>query len=279
MKRLTKNKKSNSKKDWVSEKTAYLISKEGMKADQAYAVANSMYEQHYKQVGGIQKPVSDYNGELPNLTGLGQNPNFNPNPTFNIEQGKQIIEDNNTYNNIQTADDKRMLKQYAFDSANGVWDNNRPNENYKQQFFDVYGGIDIPTAAYTLGEGIQTGNTLETVGSGLKLLTGLGRNAFAGAGNAKRNEFILKDAQQKYRDSLTPDAQSFQMGGEMMSPPQEQPQIDPNQVAQALQQGADPNEILQILTDTLYNTYNNLPNEASKSAFLKSIGIDIDSLI
>lgn len=248
MKRLPKYKKGgNTKTDFISEKTAYLISKEGMKASEAYAVANSMYEQQYKQVGGIQKPTINYNGENPDLMGLGQNPNFTPNPTFNIDQGKQIIEDTNIYDNKQTSQDRKMLKQYAWDSANGVWDNNPQNQNYKQQFFDVYGGIDIPTSAYTLGEGIETGNTLETVGSGLKLLTGLGRNAFAGAGNARRNNFILKDAQEKYRDSLTPDAQSFQMGGEMMPPPQE---VDPNQVAEALQQGADPNEVLQMLMES-----------------------------
>ena len=252
MKRLPKYKKGgNSKTDFVSEKTAYLISKEGMKASEAYAVASSMHEQQYKQVGGIQKPTINYNGENPDLMGLGQNPNFNPSPTFNIDQGKQIIEDTNIYDNKQTSQDRKMLKQYAWDEANGVWDNNPQNQNYKQQFMDVYGGIDIPTSAYTLGEGIETGNTLETVGSGLKLLTGLGRNAFAGAGNARRNNFILKDAQEKYRDSLTPDTQSFQMGGEMMPPPQEQSQqIDPNQIAQALQQGADPNEVLQMLVSS-----------------------------
>jgi hypothetical protein len=339
MKRLPKYKKGgNTKTDFISEKTAYLISKEGMKADQAYAVANSMYQQQYKQVGGgfqLPKPQINTVGETYDLTGLEQNPNFNPSPTFNIDQGKQIIEDNNIYDNKQTSRDKRMLKQYAWDSANGAWGDNPQNQNYKQQFFDVYGGIDIPTSAYTLGEGIQTGNALEIAGSGLKLLTGLGRNAFAGAGNAKRNEYIQKDAQEKYRDSLTPDAQSFQMGGtsnsvapqmpvknilynvrtegiregnleggyytrvdyengqkdyltseglrnfknmsnyrqfiekqgkkpntklelayntpsfqmggEMMPPPQE---IDPNQVAEALQQGADPNEVLQMLVQS-----------------------------
>ena len=339
MKRLPKYKKGgNSKTDFISEKTAYLIAKEGMKPDQAYAVANSMHEQQYKQVGGgfqLPKPQISTTVENPVLMGLGQNPNFKPSPTFNIDQGKQIIEDTNIYDNNQTSQDRRMLKQYAWDSANGVWDNNPQNENYKQQFMDVYGGVDIPTAAYTLGEGIQTGDALQTVGSSLKLLTGLGRNAFAGAGNAKRNEFILKDAQEKYRDSLTPKPNSFQNGGINMQgydnyedelksrapqkpvkrilhgvqtnevkegslPPgkytkveygdntfdyltdegfenfkrmnnfriyQEQQakpkenlmasmqeggtqQVDPNQIAQALQQGADPNEILQMLVSS-----------------------------
>jgi hypothetical protein len=255
MKRLPKYKKGgNTKTDFISEKTAYLITKEGMKPDQAYAVANSMYEQQYKQVGGgfqLPKPQISTTVENPDLIGLGQNPNFNPSPTFNIDQGKQIIEDNNIYDSTQTSQDRKMLKQYAWDEANGAWGDDSQNQNYKQQFFDVYGGVDIPTAAYTLGEGIQTGDALQTVGSSLKLLTGLGRNAFAGAGNAKRNEFILKDAQEKYRDSLTPKPMSFQMGGEIMPPPQEQSQqIDPNQIAQALQQGADPNEILQMLVQS-----------------------------
>lgn len=217
MRKLPKYKKGgNTKTDFISEKTAYLITKEGMKPSEAYAVANSMYEQQYKQVGGgfqLPKPQISTTVENPDLMGLGQNPNFNPSPTFNIDQGKQIIEDNNIYDNTQTADDKKMLRQYAWDEANGAWGDNSQNQNYKQQFMDVYSGVDIPTAAYTLGEGIQTGDALQTVGSSLKLLTGLGRNAFAGAGNAKRNEFILKDAQEKYRDSLTPKPMSFQNGG------------------------------------------------------------------
>jgi len=242
MKRLPKYKKGgNTKTDFISEKTAYLISKEGMKASEAYAVANSMYEQQYKQVGGIQKPVINYNGENPDLNKPSQ-------ADINTYNNYQAIPPQGISLNIDDTTDQgnNYLSQEQIDKNKEKYQNT--NKNYKYQFFDPYKGIDIPTSAYTLGEGIETGNTLQTVGSGLKLLTGLGRNAFAGAGNARRNNFILKDAQEKYRDSLTPDTQSFQMGGEMMPPPPQQ--VDPNQIAQALQQGADPNEILQMLVSS-----------------------------
>jgi hypothetical protein len=183
MKRLPKYKKGgNTKTDFISEKTAYLITKEGMKPSEAYAVANSMHEQKYKQIGGVQNQ--------PTLTTSLPTDYYNTNPSL---LNNYSLSPTTTYSPIETEEPQ--------------------NQNYKQQFFDVYGGVDIPTAAYTLGEGIQTGDALQTVGSSLKLLTGLGRNAFAGAGNAKRNEFILKDAQEKYRDSLTPKPMSFQNGG------------------------------------------------------------------
>ena len=156
MKRLPKYKKGgNSKTDFISEKTAYLISKEGMKPDQAYQVASSMHEQQYKQYGGLQNqpninsllqsqilsPQQDFSVQnqsylqntftpaqpqqnvttsslgnnifqkplLPNtenesldLTGLGQNTNYKPNPNFEAEQGRQLIGDENIYNNNQT---------------------------------------------------------------------------------------------------------------------------------------------------------------------------------
>jgi len=283
MKRLPKYKKGgNTKTDFISEKTAYLITKEGMKPSEAYAVANSMHEQKYKQIGGVQNQ--------PTLTTSLPTDYYNTNPSL---LNNYSLSPTTTYSPIETEEPQ--------------------NQNYKQQFFDVYGGVDIPTAAYTLGEGIQTGDALQTVGSSLKLLTGLGRNAFAGAGNAKRNELfqnggINLQGYDNYEDELKSRApqkpvkrilygvqtnevkegslppgkytkveygdntfdyltdegyesfkrmNNFRIYQEQQARPKTDivasmqdggtQQVDPNQVAQALQQGADPNEVLQML--------------------------------
>ena len=285
MKRLPKYKKGGSSKtDFISEKTAQLISKEGMKASEAYAVANAMYMQQNKeyQYGGFQLNAQNKNpfSQLqtpPNEIGFQPQTQFgstnyvSPLSTDSLKAGENFIKENPLPQGIVSNSlnlETPIMDKYGYDYKSTQNNNNnsiqKPNENYRQQFFDSYAGIDIPTSAYTLGEGIQTGNTWETIGSGVKLAAGLARNAFAGAGNAKRREYVLKDAQEKYRDSLTPDAQGFQMGGYYQSggmqspqeeqmegkrsnPQEDQGEIDPNQIAQALQQGADPNEVIQMI--------------------------------
>lgn len=46
-------------------------------------------------------------------------------------------------------------------------------------------------------------------------------------------------------------------------------------VSQSLQQNIAPKQILKILVDNLYGTYNNLPNEKTKTDFLNSLGINL----
>lgn len=84
------------------------------------------------------------------------------------------------------------------------------SQNY--QFFNPYGGYDIPTAAYTLGTNIQEGDALGITGSAGKLLTGLGRNIVSGLGAANRNQFVLNEANQKRREALT-QTEYLQEGG------------------------------------------------------------------
>jgi hypothetical protein len=68
------------------------------------------------------------------------------------------------------------------------------------QFFNPYGGVDIPTAATTLGQSISNKNTLGTVTSSVKLAAGLGRNVLGGLGAQKRTNQTMKDYYKKLRE-------------------------------------------------------------------------------
>ncbi len=129
----------------------------------------------------------------------------------------------------------------------------------KTKFFNPWGGFDIPSAAYKLGQGIESGNAFDITTGGLKLATGLGRNIAAGMGYQNRRENILQDFQEKARAASRPIEQSmqyggyFQDGGQQMgqqAPPQDQGQAIMQQVAEALQSGADPQQVLQQLVSS-----------------------------
>ena len=95
-------------------------------------------------------------------------------------------------------------------------------ENEKQdrpddfQLFNPYSSVDIPTAAYTLGQGIENGNGLETFGSALKLATGLGRNIFSGIGNARVNNYTKDEYDRKMRERAT-QPEYMQQGGKIQN--------------------------------------------------------------
>lgn len=84
--------------------------------------------------------------------------------------------------------------------------------NQKIQFFNPYGGFDIPTAASTLGSSIENKDTLGIVGSGLKLATGLARNFFGGMGLQNRNNQVMKEYYERQRNDLNR-AEVLQEGG------------------------------------------------------------------
>ncbi len=81
------------------------------------------------------------------------------------------------------------------------------------QFFNPYGGVDIPTAATTLGQSISNKDTLGTVASSVKLATGLGRNIFGGIGAQKRSNQTMKDYYKKLREDGN--VTSLQRGGSL----------------------------------------------------------------
>ena len=130
------------------------------------------------------------------------------------------------------------------------------------QFNNYFNGISIPQAAGYLGESIKNKDTLGIVTSGLKLATGLGRNVLSGMGSQNRENQIMKQYTEEQRNVLTQanrpaqltdqgygeDMGYYQEGGQAGEAPTASGQEEMvMQVAQALQQGADPQEVLQQL--------------------------------
>lgn len=125
------------------------------------------------------------------------------------------------------------------------------------QFNNYFNGVSIPQAAGYLGESIKNKDTLGIVTSGLKLATGLGRNVLSGMGSQNRENQIMKQYTEEQRNVLTQanrpaqltdqgygeDTGRYQEGGQTGTGQEEMVM----QVAQALQQGADPQEVLQQL--------------------------------
>lgn len=91
---------------------------------------------------------------------------------------------------------------------------NPPQTQDKIQFFNPYGGYDIPTASYLLGENIEQGDTMGTVSAAAKIALGVGRNLVSGMANTRRNQFVTNEANQNMRDSLT-QTKYAQEGGEL----------------------------------------------------------------
>ena len=125
------------------------------------------------------------------------------------------------------------------------------------QHNNYFNGVSIPQAAGYLGESIANKDALGIVTSGTKLAAGLGRNVLSGMGSQNRQNQIMKEYVDEQRDVLTQanrpaqltdqgygeDTGLYQEGGQTGTGQEEMVM----QVAQALQQGADPQEVLQQL--------------------------------
>lgn len=119
------------------------------------------------------------------------------------------------------------------------------------QFYNPYGGYDLPTSAFKLGQFVNDGNTLGTVASGLKVGTGLARNFLGGLSYNRRNQEVMEDYRAKQRNAFTQsnNVQQYEDGGEMMQQPQNEEEQLLQEVGSALQNGEDPQVVLQTLLD------------------------------
>ena len=132
------------------------------------------------------------------------------------------------------------------------------------QFNNYFNGVSIPQAAGYLGESIKNKDTLGIITSGTKLAAGLGRNILSGMGSQNRENQIMKQYTEEQRNVLTQANRPAQLrdqgygedmgyyygqeGGQIGEAPTASGQEEMiMQVAQALQQGADPQEVLQQL--------------------------------
>ena len=132
------------------------------------------------------------------------------------------------------------------------------------QFNNYFNGVSIPQAAGYLGESIKNKDTLGIITSGTKLAAGLGRNILSGMGSQNRENQIMKQYTEEQRNVLTQANRPAQLrdqgygedmgyyygqeGGQIGEATTASGQEEmAMQVAQALQQGADPQEVLQQL--------------------------------
>jgi hypothetical protein len=275
--------KGGQKSDWISDKISTLV-REGYPQKQAVAIAYSMYENVHGN-GGYQLPKYQLAGTA-ELDEYGQplpKPQPNPTPIINNQASGQNtfapgnvnswdIDNNGVPDTIQKTEGNPLVESKSFDK--NIFGEEGAKEKEKSdvapldvkgeqpfQFFNPYSGFDIPTAASTLGSSIESGDTLGIVGSGLKLATGLARNFLGGMGQERRKNYMTQQSYEKQREGMTGEGREkplgrfggyYQEGG--MQPGMEegmeqqgQEQQIMGEVAQMLQQGADPQQVIQQL--------------------------------
>lgn len=281
--------KDGGKSDWISAKISTLV-KEGYPQKQAVAIAYSMYEDAKKEQGGYQLPMYQTAGTYNFGSGLPKpkfsaDPNIATPEQFS-EQMNKITEVNpgkyglgKDPNYVSPLSEESLTAGQDFKkrtdeigkaaglpqnfSANIFGETNTESTTKKTelappdikdgqpyQFFNPYSGFDIPTAASTLGSSIESGDTLGTVASGLKLATGLARNFFGGMGQERRKNYVQKEFYDKQREGMTGAGREemLESGGYYQEGGMEQTGSDvQSQVVQALQQGASPEEIMEQL--------------------------------
>ena len=117
------------------------------------------------------------------------------------------------------------------------------------QFFNPYSGVDIPTAGVMFGQSLENKDTLGAIASGAKVALGTARNILGGMGQARRNNYVYNQYKEKQREGMTGAGREemkkfggyYQDGGE---------QQVAQQVAQAIQQGMQPQEAMAMLVES-----------------------------
>lgn len=281
--------KEGGKSDWISAKISTLV-KEGYPQKQAVAIAYSMYEDAKKEQGGYQLPMYQTAGTYnfgsglpkpkfsadPNIAtpeqfseqmnkitevnpgkyGLGSDPNYvSPLSEESLTAGqdfKKKTDEIGKAAGLPQSFSTNIFGETAPESTTKKSELTPPDikDGQPYQFFNPYSGFDIPTAASTLGSSIESGDTLGTVASGLKLATGLARNFFGGMGQERRKNYVQKEFYDKQREGMTGAGREemLEFGGYYQEGGMEQAGGDIQaQVAEALQQGASPEELKQQL--------------------------------
>jgi hypothetical protein len=172
----------------------------------------------------------------------------NNNPSmYNTEKALQGEMLTNWGNNLNTTVSESNLTQSSI--------NNNTSSPQPFQFDNYFNGVSIPASAAFLGQSIKNKDTLGTVTGGLKLATSLGRSFMAGYGQANLQDEIMKNYADSQRDTVTQANRPrvMQEGGEIVEGQPEQQGGQEEQIFQmiagALQQGASPEEVLQMLVE------------------------------
>jgi DNA repair protein RadC len=269
--------KGGQKSDWISDKISTLV-REGYPQKQAVAIAYSMYDNVHGN-GGYQLPmyqtgttvVTDPNKPTPEAIAAyeeqqkkaqGQGITIADSALGDVTSGMTNPELMPTSAQLKSNKMQNTATNNYDSSGNALKMDNPLDVKGEQpfQFFNPYSGFDIPTAASTLGSSIESGDTFGTVASGLKLATGLARNFLGGMGQERRKNYMTQQSYEKQREGMTGAGREtalraggyYQEGG--MQPGMEegmeqqgQEQQIMEEVAQMLQQGADPQQVIQQL--------------------------------
>lgn len=205
--------------------------------DYSFPSATAVQEKVIFQKGGFYDPtLSNYNPlEIDNAELGPFNMNFLNNSSLD-------------YNMPEMTEEEKKMSQEAMLSQEAVL-NQEPEVKKVEgdfQFFNPYFGTDLGSASFSLGQSIQGKDTLGTIGSSLKLGTGLARNLLSGIGVQNRENQIAEDYKRQQRDTMTQSNRptSMQEGGEV-SQEQEIMQV----VAETLSQGVPPEEVVQGLIE------------------------------
>lgn len=281
--------KGGEKSDWISAKISTLV-REGYPQKQAVAIAYSMYEDMKKENGGFQLPMYQFGNTFPGSTfpkpkfsadpniatpeqfseqmnkitevnpgkyGLGKDPNYvSPLSEESLTAGEDFKKRTDEMGKAAGLPQDFSKNIFGETTTQNTEDKSKvapPDIKGGEpfQFFNPYSGFDIPTAASTLGSSIESGDTLGTVASGLKLATGLARNFFGGMGQERRKNYLQKEYYDKQREGMNGQGRErmARFGGYYQDGGMEEPQGGDiqQQVAQALQQGMSPEEVMQQL--------------------------------
>ena len=205
----------------------------------------------------------------PTGNGLGADPNYvNPLSEESLTAGKDWAAKNPLPEGIQKPMPTNVFgaevedaKEKTTTATTGL---EKPDIQGNQpfQFFNPYSGVDIPSASVMFGQSLENKDTLGAVASGAKVALGTARNILGGMGQARRENYVKKQYAEKQREGMTAQGREtmlsfggyYQEGG--MQPGMEeeqgmevagQEQQIMQEVAQMLQQGADPQQVIQQL--------------------------------
>ena len=198
------------KTEWISNKISDLMNEDpSMPQKQAIAMAYSYWDRRKAQ-DGFRFYQYDEKGN-PNINFVTENaPKVD---TSNITtdltlDGYKQPEDNETLKNMEFAKD---VTDYT-PSQTINFNKKEAEQPFGQvQFFNPYGGVDIPTASTYLGQSIENNDTLGILAGATKVATGVARNIFGGMGQAN----LKNEAMKSYYDNQRETISAFEQGGRM----------------------------------------------------------------
>lgn len=277
--------KGGEKSNWISAKISTLV-REGYPQKQAVAIAYSMYEDMKKENGGFQLPMYQFGNTFPGSNfpkpkfsadpniatpeqfseqmnkitevnpgkyGLGKDPNYvSPLSEESLTAGKDWAAKNPLPEGVEKPMSTNVFGAEVEDSSkNSTVKSPDIKTQEPFQFFNPYGGVDIPTAGVMFGQSLENKDTLGAVASGAKVVLGTARNILGGMGQARRENYMKQQYYEKQREGMKGAGreQMLEFGGYYQEGGMEEPQGGDiqQQVAQALQQGMSPEEVMQQL--------------------------------